>query len=431
MTRRQSTCLVPRPGSLTFTGLGGAPTVAYASLVAWSAREAPPLRVALSAPDVGLTGGIERQIAETANWLSRAGNEVTVYAAHVDREVLDDDVCVCVLHVPVSQTRVGIGFRRRAAAAIAADEPDVHGAFSALSPLGGVFWVPSVHRVAYGLLLQWRTPLRRLPVRLNPYHRVRLHLERTMLAEGGHARLLAIADGAKRDIVDLYGVPAEEIDVLPLGFDPRAFDPGKRAAARAQARVHFGYAEDDSVLVFIANELERKGFGVLLDAVARLDNPAVKILGAGRVSPEGYASQMQALGLTDRVRWVGSSTDVSVLHAAGDAFVLPTRYEAWGLVIVEALGSGLPVVTSRLAGAAIAVSDRETGWLLEDHEDPTELAAAIRWSLSSAPASAQAIAASVDGYTWEKIVERYADVLREVASQHSLRAPVLTRQSSR
>ena len=431
MTGHPSACWVLSPASPLVTVRGDAPTVAYASPVARSAREAPALRIALSAPDVGLTGGIERQIAETANWLSRTGNEVTVYAAHVDRAALDDDVRVRVLHVPVSQARVGVGFRRRAAAAIAADEPDVHGAFSALSPLGGVFWVPSVHLVAYRLLLQWRTPLRRLPVQLNPYHRVRLHLERTMLARGGHARLLALADGAKRDIVDLYGAPAEEIDVLPLGFDPGAFDPGKRAAARAQARARFGYSEDDRVLVFIANELERKGFGVLLDAVAQLEDPTVKILGAGRVVPEGYAPQLQALELTDRLRWVGSSSDVSLLHAASDAFVLPTRYEAWGLVIVEALGSGLPVVTSRLAGAAIAVRDRETGWLLEDHEDPAELAAAIRWSLSSEPAGAQAIAASVNGYTWEKIVARYADVLREVASERSPRGPALTKQLSR
>jgi UDP-glucose:(heptosyl)LPS alpha-1,3-glucosyltransferase len=185
------------------------------------------------------------------------------------------------------------------------------------------------------------------------------------------------------------------------------------------------------VLVFIANELERKGFGVLLDAVAQLDDPTVKILGAGRVAPAAYASQLQALGLTDRLRWVGSSADVSLLHAAGDVFVLPTRYEAWGLVIVEALGSGLPVVTSRLAGAAIAVRDGETGRLLEDPEDTAELAAAIRWSLSSEPMSAHAISASVNGYTWEQIVARYADVLREVASERSPRAQALTKRSSR
>lgn len=378
------------------------------------------MRVALSAPDVNTLGGIERAIVETANWLSRRGHAVTVYAARVDQSVLEDRVRVRPISVPAElDTLFGVGFRRRAQAAIASDRPDVHGSFSTLSPLGGVFWIPSVHRVAYDLLLEWRTPLQRLPVRVNPYHRVRLRQERAMFAPGGCARLLALSDGVKSDVTQLYGVPEEDIEVLPFGFDPLAFAAARRANARTEARACLGFDPDDRVLLFVANELERKGFGVLLDALAQLDDPTVKLLGAGRVPPDAYRAQLERLGLAHRLRWVGSSNDVALLHAASDAFVLPTRYEAWGLVIVEALGSGLPVVTSRLAGAAVVVHDRETGWLLEDPEDPRELAEALRWSLSSAPAHAQAISASVREYAWEEIVARYECALRAVVAERS------------
>ena len=120
-------------------------------------------------------------------------------------------------------------------------------------------------------------------------------------------------------------------------------------------------------------------------------DPTVKLLGAGHVAPDAdpYRSLIERLGLTDRLQWVGSSSDVALLHAASDAFVLPTRYEPWGLVIVEALGSGLPVVTSRLAGAALTVEDGKTGRLLRDPEDPVELAEALRWALSDAPAGSR------------------------------------------
>ncbi len=197
------------------------------------------------------------------------------------------------------------------------------------------------------------------------------------------------------------------------------FDAARKASTRTEARARLGYGRDDRVLLFVANELERKGFGVLLDAVGQLDDPRIKILGAGRVAPAAYQGQLERLGLAGRLRWEGSSNDVALLHAASDAFVLPTRYEAWGLVIVEALGSGLPVVTSRLAGAAVAVHDRETGWLLEDPEDPRELAEALLWSLSSAPAQAHAISASVREYAWEEIVARYEHVLRAVVEERS------------
>lgn len=381
------------------------------------------MRVALSSPDFNLVGGVERVAVEAANRLTRAGHDVTVYGVRVDRAVLDDDVCVRRIAVPASLDRLtGLGFRRRAARAIEADHPDVHGAFSAVSPLGGVFWIPSVHLVAYKLLLARRSAIGRLPVRLNPYHRGRLWLERNMLAPGGCARLLALTDQVKSDVIDIYGVPEEDIGVLAPGFDPAMFNPGRREQRRAQARTRFGYGEEDRVLLFVGNELERKGFDVVLEAVGLLRDPTVKLLGAGHVAPDAdpYRSQIERLDLTDRLQWVGSSSDVALLHAASDAFVLPTRYEPWGLVIVEALGSGLPVVTSQLAGAALTVEEGKTGRLLRDPEDPVELVEALRWALSAAPAEARTIAASVRDYTWAEVIARYERVLRSVAAERSL-----------
>jgi UDP-glucose:(heptosyl)LPS alpha-1,3-glucosyltransferase len=375
------------------------------------------MRIALSSPDVNLVGGVERVAVEAANGLARAGHDVTVYGARIDRTVLDDRVRVRRIAVPASVDVVtGLGFRRRAARAIAADRPDVHGAFSALSPLGGVFWIPSVHLVAYDLLLARRSTIGRLPVRLNPYHRGRLRLERRMLAPGGCARLLALTEGVKSDVVDRFGTAEAEVSVLAPGFDPETFSPSRRERLREQARARFGYGAHDRVLLFVGNELERKGFDVLLDAVGLLDDPAVKLLGAGRVAPQAYRSQIERLGLTDRLQWVGSSSDVALLHAASDAFVLPTRYEPWGLVIVEALGSGLPVVTTRLAGAALAVEDGETGRLLRDPEDPAELAEALRWALAGGAVEAQKISASVAKYAWSEVIARYETVLQAVVA---------------
>jgi UDP-glucose:(heptosyl)LPS alpha-1,3-glucosyltransferase len=380
------------------------------------------MRVALSSSDFNLVGGVERVAVEAANRLTRAGHDVTVYGARIDRAVLDDGVRVCRIPVPANLDRVtGTGFRRRAARAIEADRPDIHGAFSAVSPLGGVFWIPSVHLVAYDLLLARRSALGQLPVRLNPYHRGRLRLERGMLAPGGCARLLALTEDVKGDVVERFGALEGDVGVLAPGFDPETFSPDRRERLRSEARTRFGYEEQDRVLLFVGNELERKGFDVLLDAVDRLDDATVKLLGAGRVAPRAYRSQIERLGLTDRLQWVGSSSEVALLHAASDAFVLPTRYEPWGLVIVEALGSGLPVVTTRVAGAALAVQDGKTGRLLRDPDDPAALAEALRWALSDAPAGAQAIAASVRDYTWGEVIARYERVLRAVIAERSAR----------
>jgi UDP-glucose:(heptosyl)LPS alpha-1,3-glucosyltransferase len=380
------------------------------------------LRIAVSSTDFNMVGGAERVGLEAANWLARAGHDVTAYGVRIDRDALDDRVGVREIRVPAKlDVLTGFGFRRRAAKAIKADHPDVHGAFCGLSPLGGVFWIPVVSRVGYDLLLSRRSTLAGLPVRLNPFHRGRLWLERSMLAPGGCARLLALTDGVRADVERIYGVPASDIGVLAPGFDPEVFNPVRREQRRTEARARFGYCEGDRVLLFVGNELERKGFDAVLEAVGLLRDPTVKILGAGHVAPdsEAYRSLIERLGLTDRLQWLGSSSDVALLHAAADAFVLPTRYEPWGLVIVEALASGLPVVTSRLAGAALAVDESRTGMLLRDPNDPAELAGALRWALAGGTVEAQKISASVAKYTWAEVIARYETVLQAVVAGRS------------
>jgi glycosyltransferase involved in cell wall biosynthesis len=367
------------------------------------------VHIVLSNTDVGLSGGVERVVVECANRLADAGHEVTVLAARVDPGRLQPTVRVRQVPVPLAlDARVGLGFRSRAARALAELRPDVHGAFSVLSPLGGVFWLPSVHLVGYRLLLSRRGPAGRLALRLHPFHVVRLRLERTMFAPDGYAALLTQAEGVKADLVAAYGVPEEDVEVLPLGYDDAEFDPGRRLANRAVARERFGYGDGDRVVLFVGNELERKGWDTLMSAVAKLDGTGVRVLGAGRIAPEGPP---------EWVSWAGADQDVAQLHAAADAFVLPTRYEPWGLAIIEALGSGLPTVTTRLAGAAVGVRDRETGWLLDDPEDAGALAAGIRWALSDASADPDATGASVRDYAWGGVVARYARVLEREAAR--------------
>ena len=338
---------------------------------------------------------------------------MTVYAARVQPSVLAPGVRVAEIAVPARlDAHTGLGFRRRCAAAIAADSPDVHGAFSALSPLGGVFWVPSVHRIGYDLLLSRRGPVAGMAVRLHPYHRGRLWLERTMFSPGATTSILAQTEAVRADIIRCYG-PAGSVGVLALGYDDHGFAPGRRLELREQARRTHGYAAEDRVLLFVANELERKGFDVLVRAAARI--PGTKILGAGRQAPS--RQMLDRAGLGDRLQWAGHVTDVAALQAAADALVLPTRYEPWGLVIVEALGAGLPVVTSRLAGAAGLVRDGVTGRLLDDPDDVSELVDAVEWAISDLPTEPDQIAASVCDYAWDRVIKRYEDALVEASAR--------------
>ena len=161
----------------------------------------------------------------------------------------------------------------------------------------------------------------------------------------------------------------------------------------------------------MANELERKGFFPLLGALARLADSGVKLLVAGRVDLTPHMDRIKQLGMIGRIRATGPSADVGRFYAAADLFALPTYYEAWGLVIVEALASGLPVLTSRLAGASITVKEPTTGLLLDDPHDEAEIADKLQRLLTAAPTAPDEISKTVRQYGWDCILEQYERIL--------------------
>jgi UDP-glucose:(heptosyl)LPS alpha-1,3-glucosyltransferase len=155
------------------------------------------------------------------------------------------------------------------------------------------------------------------------------------------------------------------------------------------------------VIVFVANELDRKGYPALLASVEAMGDPRLRILVAGRIAPAPHPL----------VNYVGSTSEVARYYAAADVFALPTLYEAWGLVIIEAMATGLPVLTSKLAGASVAVHEGVTGNLLDDPRDEAEIARKLRPLIDGQHASAEEIAASVEKYAWSRVLLQYEQVL--------------------
>lgn len=120
----------------------------------------------------------------------------------------------------------------------------------------------------------------------------------------------------------------------------------------------------------------QKGFDVLLDALAALPDVRLVLVGEGRsrANLEGRAARPDLAG---RVTFAGWSEDVRAHLAAVDVVVLPSRSEGFPLTIVEAMLAGLPVVATRVGSVAEAVSEGESG-LLVDADDPGALAGALR-----------------------------------------------------
>jgi glycosyltransferase involved in cell wall biosynthesis len=206
------------------------------------------------------------------------------------------------------------------------------------------------------------------------------------------------------------GVPPERIQVITNGVDLAEFAPGP-ADRRA-----LGLPEHATLALFAGDiRTPRKNLDGVLRAVRR--TPGIHLAVAGSTSHSPYPAMSQRLGLTGRVHFLGYRRDIAALMRAADLFVFPSRYETFGLAVLEAMAAGLPVITARSAGVAGLVH-HDCGVVLDDPDDTAGLTEALR-TLAGDPArrrqmgcAARAVAAE---HTWTRTVEQYLTLYETLA----------------
>jgi UDP-glucose:(heptosyl)LPS alpha-1,3-glucosyltransferase len=206
------------------------------------------------------------------------------------------------------------------------------------------------------------------------YHRVVLALERRVLE--GTPRIAAIARMGQEEIRRLYGVDERRVSVVYNGIDLERFHPRNRARDGGAARLEAGIPRDAWVLLFVGSGFQRKGLDYVVEALARLPDRRVRLLVVGKGNPEAYRQRAERLGVGARIVWLGPRADVERWYAAADVLVLPTRYEPFGNVHLEALASGVPVVSSVHAGGSEIVQSGINGVVI-DPEQGDALAGAV------------------------------------------------------
>lgn len=187
--------------------------------------------------------------------------------------------------------------------------------------------------------------------------------------------IAAISEGVRRALV-ASGVPAGRIRVIPSGIDLQLFElPFDREAVRRE----LGLGPGDVLAIQVAALAPHKSQETLLDAAARLSrsapNVTICIAGEGALR-DVLLARHRALGLGDRVRFLGFREDVIPLLRAADLFVLSSYLEGLGTSVLDAMAAGLPVVATEVGGVPEIVRHEVNG-LLVPARDPEALAAAI------------------------------------------------------
>ena len=231
-----------------------------------------------------------------------------------------------------------------------------------------------VYRAGEGCHRAYLASVEDQPRARSVYHRVVLALERRVFTTT--PAIVAIARRGAAEIVELYGVAPARLSVVYNGVDLARFHPRNRARYRAAARAEAGIPADAFTLLFIGNGFERKGLATLIDALGALGEPNRRLLVIGKGDRRPFDARAARRGVADRIVWLGLRADAERWYAAADVVALPSRYEPFGNVHLEALASGVPVVASAVAGGAEVVEEGKNGAVV-DPRDPGAIATAL------------------------------------------------------
>jgi UDP-glucose:(heptosyl)LPS alpha-1,3-glucosyltransferase len=316
-------------------------------------------------------GGAERSLADLCTSLAKEGHEVHVYAEQWDEE--DPRISFHrVKTIPFPKSLRFLSFAIRATREIEKEHYDlslgVGNTLKAdvLQPRGGVHWAWFWRSLrAYDHPISWT--IKFLGRILSPKQWVNGWIEDAPYRERKLPKIIAISDMVKQDMVHWYKIPEDRIAVEYTRVDMERFHP-RNHQYREEIRRKHGIG-DECVILFVSNNYRMKGLGHLIRALAKNKRegcPPFRLLVLGRDRKGPYLRLSKKLGVSEEVVFAGSTGEPEKYFGAADLLVHPTFYDACSRTVLEAMASGLPVITTTSNGAGGMLTDGEEGFVIED-----------------------------------------------------------------
>lgn len=219
--------------------------------------------------------------------------------------------------------------------------------------------------------------------------------------------VIAVSGKVADELVNI-GVPREKIRVIVNGVDLQEFTPG------ISNRQKLGLPENVNLALFAGDiRTTRKNLDSILQALVKVPNLHLAVVGKTEGSP--FPELANSLGISERVHFLGYRRDVAEIMRAVDFFVFPSRYEACSLVLLEAMASGLPVITATATGGAELVTP-EAGIILPDTDDINALSAALLLLTDNILRQKMGKAARniAEQHSWSIMAQTYLDLFTEL-----------------
>jgi UDP-glucose:(heptosyl)LPS alpha-1,3-glucosyltransferase len=346
-------------------------------------------------------GGTERDLVATARALRDAGHAISIYAGEVRAAPGEWSVVRVGVRLPSRAVSIlRFGFAAPAAARRAGADLTISFARSVganvLRSGGGA------HSSYLRAAARWRGSVRASLMRIQPYHRAQMFLERRGFRSRRLKLAIAVSDFVRADLISAFGISRSKVVTLYNGVDLDHFKPATSAQTREDIRREFKLPASSDVVLFVGNGFGRKGLGALIEAWPIMPRrPFLLVVGADR-EMNRYRARADALGVGPLVTFAGAQADPARFFHASDLLALPSYFEPFGNVAMEALASGVPAITSAMCGVTEILPEAMRRYRIADPGDAGEVALRIGAILDAAPALARTARDGAEKFTWER-----------------------------
>jgi len=347
------------------------------------------VKIALVVHDYHRSGGHSRYVAELATRFTRE------HEVHVFANTFVPEPGIVFHHVPASRAHALAliwTFRRNASRMLRELHFDIVHDQGLCSVVHNVLTAHISNRA-------WARARLGAPLKEKLFSLVIGWWEQWQYSLAGRVQVIAVADRVRRDLAVDYGLRGR-VTVIHHGVDTEKFTPANRSQA---LRNEFGMPADQPLFLFVGDF--RKGVKASIEALG-----AGHLVCVGSTPPEPYRALAAQLHRADRVHFRPATDTVEQYYAGADVLLLPTPYDAFGMVVLEAMAAGLPVIVSQNAGASELIVDGQNGYILRNE---AELPGLMQNAATAAPEIGWAARTTALQHSWDRVASETLAVYQQ------------------
>jgi UDP-glucose:(heptosyl)LPS alpha-1,3-glucosyltransferase len=249
-------------------------------------------------------------------------------------------------------------------------------------------------------------------------------VEKKLVREGKCKKFIAVSNLTRDIFLQEYNIDPQRVTVIHPGVDLNDYATADKRSTRADIRTEYGFSSGEPIILFASMNFEIKGLDAIMLSLAKLKakQHSFKLLVAGKGNVRKYTQMAREADIADDVVFTGmlSKEKLIRLYLASDMYIMLSKFDTFGMVVLEAMAAGLPVIISSHVGAKDIVQEGENGFIITDTSDADCIASKIGLLLNENIRRPLAEAAyhTAAQNTWEDVTKKYAAIYENLLAEH-------------